>query len=229
MKILYTFAHVMGLFFPEGKIKNGGSCEFATNKCLKKCCAHKPGDGQKIKFEKKEKIFQFFIENPIDQIFDQIVLELRNSNCEIFSWFASGDCPSKLTTKLFEIIQKLDEVKIIQSGFTRNKKLWKLCKKLSSNCKVLLTIEDPNDIDEDGLYAFPNYKIGAFDIYCVKNQQQYITSGCGGGYYQDHMKKIKKEDSHLEMNCKKCYENRTGCFNDLIILKLKREKILASK
>jgi len=229
MKILYPFSNVMGLFFPEGDTKNGGSCEFATARCLRKCCAHSPGAGQKIGFSKKKEVLDFFVNSDSDKIFSKIISELKDSNCNIFSWFASGDCPSTLTQKLFEVIKKLDQAKIIQSGFTRNIGLWRLCQKLSKDCKVLLTIETPDDAVEDGLYSFPNYEIGAIDIYCVKNNQIRRTDGCGGGYYENHKEKIKKEDSHLKMDCKACYENRTGCFNDLIILKLKREQKLKEK
>ena len=37
MKLLRPIAGTAGVFFPLGKIIHNGTCEFATNTCLKKC------------------------------------------------------------------------------------------------------------------------------------------------------------------------------------------------
>ena len=211
-KLLYPFAYVMGLFFPVGRLENGGTCEFATEKCCIECYACVLDTDMGIEVAMKQKIYNYFLNSPQDTITKQILIELEEAKCDIFTWFASGDCPSFLTEKFFAIIKDLDDAKIIQTGFTRNKDLWKKCKSLSDNNKTLLTIEDAKEAAEAGLYSIPNYEIGAVDIYQICFEQVYKISGCGGGYYVDHIKKMGKDNSHLKLDCNACFENKTGCF-----------------
>lgn len=216
MNISRPFANVMGLFFPIGKLENGGTCEFATSKCLKKCCAHAPGSGKKIGFDEKRKIYTYFLDNSSNKIATKILYELQENNCKIFTWFASGDCPSFLVDKYFNVILELDKKGIVQTGFTRNRELWERCS-LFQNSKILLTMENIDDIikysEKEGLYSIPNYKIGAIDIYKVTFGKKYKRTGCGGGYYQNHIKDKEKVKSHLKLDCKNCYENGIGCFS----------------
>jgi len=211
-QMLYPFANVMGLFFPVGKLENGGTCEFATAKCLKKCCANAPGAGKKIGFKKKQECFNYFLNNSSIKIAAQILTELENADCEIFTWFASGDCPSFLILKFFAVIKELDKKGVIQTGFTRNQSLWEECRDLY-NAKILLTIEDIERAQKPGLYSMPNYKIGAIDVLLVNFEKLYHGDGCGGGYYYNHILKTGIDNSHLKLDCKACYENKTGCFN----------------
>ncbi len=215
-QILYPFANVMGLFFPVGKLENGGTCAFATSQCLEKCCAHHPGSGTKIGFEKKRMAYSFFLDNTADKISRQILRELKKADCNIFTWFASGDCPSFLTDKYFDVIQILDKKGIIQTGVTRNSVLWGKCNELSNDSRVLLTVENIEECltysEKVRLYSLPNYKIGAIDIYKVVYDKIYVRSGCGGSYYDDHIKSKGKVKAHLKLDCKACYVNKTGCF-----------------
>jgi hypothetical protein len=105
-KLLYPFANVMGLFFPVGKLQNGGTCEFATKKCLERCCAHLPGAGLRIGYEKKKESYDFFLKNSFKEITKQILSELTVGECKIFTWFASGDCPSFLTFKFSNVVKR---------------------------------------------------------------------------------------------------------------------------
>jgi len=43
-------------------------------------------------------------------------------------------------------------------------------------------------------------------------EKVYKSSGCGGGYYANHAVKSGMDNSHLKLDCKACYENKTGCF-----------------
>uniref|UniRef100_A0A6M3L435 Uncharacterized protein n=1 Tax=viral metagenome TaxID=1070528 RepID=A0A6M3L435_9ZZZZ len=223
IRITYPFANVMGLFFPVGKLEDGGTCEFATPKCLKKCCAHTPGAGTIIGHEKKQEAYNFFLRNSIATIVKQIRAELKETNCNIFTWFASGDCPAYLTMKFLNVIIKLDRAGVIQTGFTRNIELWKECKKLSDNNKTLLTVENIKDIpkysEQSGMYSVPNYEIGAIDIYFVTFTKVRKTCGCGGGYYEHHIKDSERVLPHLKLDCKACYEKKVGCFTKCEALK----------
>lgn len=213
IEIVYPFANVMGLFFQEGRLEDGGTCEFATKICLEKCCANAPGAGKRIGFEKKQEIFNYFLNNSPEKIASRILTELKNAKCKIFTWFASGDCPFFLTSKFFAIVEKLDKEGIIQTGFTRNRRLWERCQSsLSENNRTLLTIENIKDASMIGLYSIPDYEIGAIDIVKVNFKKVYKTGGCGGGYYEDHVVEVGKDRSHLKLDCNACYENKTGCF-----------------
>jgi hypothetical protein len=228
-QILYPFAHVMGIFFPVGDLKDGGTCEFSTDVCKEKCCAisHKKIGANK-KF--KEGSLKYFKDNDADTIASQIHKELNESSSVILkpkflvSWFASGDCPSYLIDKIHQIILNIRNRGIIQNGMTRNKDLWNKIKdfedgrflltkeKTSSN----LTVEDFKD-DEEGLYSIPNYDSGTIDIVKYVNHTIRISRGCGGGYYTDHIIKnqyIKSKEKYLDLNCRKCFEKRIGCFTN---------------
>lgn len=215
VKLLYPYANVMGLMFPVGKLEDGGTCQFATKICLVKCCAHLPGSGRKISFERKREIYDYFLVNSPETITQQLLNELKEAGCEIFTWFATGDCPGFLTGKYFAVVKALDQKGIIQTGFTRNNELWRRCQKLSENSKILLTIEAISDAERAGMYSMPNYEIGAIDLVRVGTKKKHVSSGCGGGYYQDHIVKTGSDNSHFNLDCKACYKNKTGCFHEV--------------
>jgi len=231
VKLLHPFANVMGIFFPVGKLKNGGTCEFATERCLKECCAIHPGKAGEIKLEIKKEIYKFFCKVDENSIVFKILGELATNECKILTWFVSGDCPSELTNKFYNIVRKLDEIGIIQTGFTRNKELWKSLhiNIYNTNYKVLLTIENTEEIDNlyprigsdysYWLFSMPNYEKGCIDIYYIETKHVHISSGCGGGYYEDHVVKKEKVKSHLELDCKNCFEKKLGCFIELPLQK----------
>lgn len=216
-RILYPYANVMGIFFPEGKLDEGGTCQYFTPTCIKNCCSHFPGDGEKIGFENKRKTYNYFLDNISKAIANKIIKELNENNCNILTWFVSGDCPSFLENKFYSIIKIIDNTGIAQTGFTRNASLWEKCKELK-NGKVLLTVENIGIINKEkvnsvGLYSIPNYKIGAIDIYRIFiDKKQSKSYGCGGAYYTYHIKDTEKEQAHLNLDCKKCYEEKIGCF-----------------
>ena len=103
---------------------------------------------------------------------------------------------------------------MVQNGITRNEKLYNAAHKLQNECtRFLLTVENEPSLTRNGLFAVPNYEIITFKIFHVRNKKVWRTDGCGGGYYTDHVDKMKiKDNSHLEMNCQKCYNNSVGCF-----------------
>jgi hypothetical protein len=212
MKLLYPYSNVMGLMFPLGKLENGGTCEFMTEKCYEECCSCNLDTEMGIEAKVRRNIFNFFLDNCPENVAVKMIGELKRAQCKIFTWFASGDCPSFLTEKFYAVVKGLDDAGIIQTGFTRNKNLWEKCHGLSKNNKTLLSIEDPENASEPGLYSIPRYEIGAIDIVHVEFGKKYVRSGCGGGYYEDHIKVHGKDTSHLKLDCKACYKNKTGCF-----------------
>ena len=218
----------MGIFFPVGDLKDGGTCEFSTPICKEKCCAvsHKKIGATK-KFKKDS--LKFFNNNDVDTITFQIYKELNETSSIILrpkfllSWFASGDCPSYLTDKIYQIILNLRSKGIVQNGMTRNRNLWNEIRKFKDIRFLLtkerissadLTLKDFKD-EKEGLYSIPNYDSGTIDIIKYVNHKIRISKGCGGGYYTEHIIKkqdIKSNEKYLDLNCKNCFEKRIGCF-----------------
>jgi len=215
-KLLYPFANVLGLFFPVGKLENGGTCEFATLECLKKCCAFK--GGEKIDFDLKQKCFDYFRINTKEIILEKIIQELKEKGETILTWFASGDCPKFLTSKFAWIVHRLDNEGIIQVGFTRNDYLYDYTSLDIKNGKVLLTMENYQGIKTSGLYSIPDYKTGAINIIKVIGEEKFLHDGCRGSS-EFKIKNKEKVKSHLKLDCRYCYENKTGCFTEIPIMK----------
>ena len=195
-KILYNsgVGRVLSIFFPSGKIKDGGSCCFATPKCLKYC--------ESSKNNKKERdIFKYITERDNLEVFNKILDELKND--KFLFWFASGDCPPKYTTKIAALIKALSKRDVVQLGFTRNKELWKSLSKVDE-CYIVLTTEKRKDIEalrKGRVIAIPNYEYGKVDLY--KNQLH--GGGCGASWYEF-------EDIICENDCRECHHNSRGCF-----------------
>jgi len=222
MKILYPYANVMGIFFPVGKIDDGGTCQFATAKCLKECCAisHKK-IGPSLVFRKKA--FSFFVENNFITIAGKILEELKEDKCNVLAWFASGDCPITYKDKFVNIIKVLQDNGVVQTGITRSWNLWMdLLKIQNDQTRFLLTEESMDQVNvrnqSGGMYSIPDYKNGVIDIVISESHEVKKQYGCGGGYYTDHVLKGKiiKDDKYLDLNCQKCYDKKIGCFTKLL-------------
>ena len=216
-QLLYPFANVQGIFFPIFKPINGGTCEFATEKCLKMCCANDEDIGANI--QQRIETYRFFIENTVSAITIRLIGETTapaSSVPKFISWFASGDCPATYTDKIFEIIRRMKDTGIIQSGTTRNHKLWEMLLNIQDDkTRFLYTTEFPPVFSrEGGMYAIPKYDIGCMDIITTVGSKQRRDYGCGGGYYFQHIMKEKpvKSEKYLQLDCKKCYQQKTGCF-----------------
>ncbi len=234
-KLLYPFANVMGIFFPVGKLKDGGTCQFATEKCLKECISFRnifPKENPSIPFELKNKTYIFFKKNSVDIIVKKLIEELYENKCNIISWFASGDCPTVLTKKIYDIIHKLKKYNIIQSGFTRNFELFKKIYfykyeslknsfQFRKKLRVLFTMENKKAVEKynwaiaDGddssgfIYAVPNYETGKSEIYAFKaGKMMYDECGYSAGWGDPEI--VKKGDT--AMDCNKCWKNKKGCF-----------------
>lgn len=225
-KLLYSFSGVAGIFFPVGKLKNGGTCEFSTEICLDECAAFKNATKDNIiPYEIKLRIYNEISKNPIGEIISQILTELDDLKTNILYWFASGDCPKKLTKKLAMLIIKLSkEHVIIQQGFTRNKELWRRVRK-EEDVRLCLTVENGKIKNEDkaegALFAIPDYSTGGVKIlgynYYISNPR--FEYQCPGLYQKPYKNPIHTgyESKKLKLgnSCKICYEKKIGCHTEL--------------
>ena len=197
----YPLIHIEGkisrIYFPSGKIKDGGTCSFATKKCLKEC-------GSSTTNVREKYVYAFISQKNIFEICSRIYEEYIKSKTKLLQWFESGDCPKKDTNRIIEIIELLSKQKIPQFGFTRNRKLWEKVNEFD-NVNFVLSVENrtrAENLSEKGCIAVPNYKTGKIKLY---KSLEYVGS-CGGAWYE-------LEDVVLENNCYKCYEKNRGCFS----------------
>jgi len=205
MKILVPLHGVAAIFFPVGEIDKGGTCEFATKKCLKMCVALKNATDENIVgYETKLKVFEFITKMPLFLICNQIIEDLSQISSKLLYWFASGDCMGKHVKNISAIMEHLSLEGVIQCGFTRNKKLWKRTQKIQ-NVNIALTIEKLEDVSKtgftSGLISIPDYKTGKINLY-----MNNIFRGSCGGYNTKLVEIVYKND------CKECYEMKKGCF-----------------
>jgi len=213
-RLLYNFANVMGIMFPSGKLENGGTCEFASRTCLKECCATAcVSNKQIVGHTNKKKTYDAFLLNSVEIITQKISNELRENNCTVLTWFGCGDCPSFLTEKYFNIVKQIDELGFAQTGFTRNRKLWQLCKTLSATTKVILSIEDVKKETEKGMFSIADYEKGSVSIVIINKKRTAILCNCGSDYYENHWRLKNKSAPKLKFDCRFCYDNKKGCFS----------------
>ncbi len=203
-KILRPFTGTGAVFFPVG-LPPKGTCEFASDNCLKHCYTVEDSyfeEETKINNKELYKIYNYFMQSPISQIRDEIVKELDGLQTSILHWFGMGDCQTKDVNRISKIIKAIPD-SIVQMGFTRNVKLWEQYKNIFA-----LTIEDIEKAkNKEGLFSIPNYVEGVSVMYSSK----YTVRGgyCGSLTCRDFV------DSKLEhfVNCKVCYKLKTGCFD----------------
>ena len=201
MKLLRPYAGTGAIFFPEGSLEKGGTCEFATEICLKECSAVANfGIFEEYHISKRDKksILKFIQQESLSSIAAQILKDLDGLQTTILYWFATGDCMSNNTDKIDDIICLFNAFDDIQQiGFTRNQNLWS-----EFYNQLCLTIDkSEHKISRAGHYAIPNYKTKEIEI--VINER--ISYGCGGG--------VTKKNKFLhEANCKICLRKKVGCF-----------------
>jgi hypothetical protein len=208
MKILRPFTGTGCVFFPIG-LPPGGTCEFATQKCLVHCYA----TGRKFKNYDVEVlitksdvwwIYNQFMTRDIRWIKNEIIRELDGLQTPILHWFGSGDVLTKDMDRISKIIDYIgDDVE--QIGFTRNIEFWKRHKRIFA-----LTVEDfrtAKDIDKNGFFSVPNYRKQETVMCCP-------SSNVRGGYCGP-LSCDDKEDPELNhyINCKACMMLETGCFD----------------
>lgn len=203
MNILRDFSGIKAIFLPVLI-----SCEFATEKCIANCI---PVQHQKTEGNDEDAIdsFLFIFSSKPETIAAYIVTCL--SSCKFLYWFATGDCPLSKTEHILRIMEILKECGIIQIGFTRNRKLWKLAGR--SGTRLVLTIEDKSEIKAfektDGLLFIPDYKTGKGEMYSLREQK--VVRSCGSDYSVYDMVGTDKRD-----NCMECFSNKIGCFTDFL-------------
>lgn len=220
MKILRPIYSAAGIFFPIGKPEKGGTCQYASDVCLKKCYAQDKDYDEVLNIpeEDKKKIYDFFVNESLVTICNEIIKEMGELQVKILTWFASGDCLDKDIDKIYRIMFLLHGKGVIQNGFTRNVKLYDtiIADKVINH--IVLTVESKAIKDAPGkypkgLWAIPNYETGVVDLYHGKlGFKSYGDCGMNEVTF-------KGEEVVIASNCSGCYSKKIGCF--LCLLKVR--------
>lgn len=231
VNLIYRQGNYGSICFPYGRSENGGSCEFATKKCLEECSE------RCLEMKWFKEVLEFFETQDTLLIYKRIIKEMKDNDFKLLFWFDCGDCPKALTSKVLTIIKQLNEDEMIQLGYTRNKGLWSEVKKIKG-IPFMLTVENESQIKVKGYYAIPDYKTERVQIINYKDVTVSVGGGyhvCGGGTVYNVEEVVKKVDVALcsndrsntslmeidvgkkgkitEANCWYCYKDKIGCFN----------------
>lgn len=212
MKILYPFIDVPSVFFPVGRLEDGGTCEFASQKCLAECAVYKHlFCNHIIHFQIKEAIFERFTTQDPLSLVSEVLSEMREANSNVLCWFASGDCPTKHTERICQIARLLQMKGINQSIITRSHALYNLVrqKRLESYARIgiALTTESIKEIKGVGLFVVPDYKKGLIQFFTRTAKDGLVFSSSFSAYDSQHKKTPPT-------NCKNCLAKRVGCFGE---------------
>lgn len=196
-RILFKHGSVLAIYFPSGLPKDGGSCHFATSRCMKNCQSS-------IANRKEKEILKFFTAAPLNDVFSKVYAEVTQDGSNMLYWFASGDCPPKSTARILKIMKQFSNANVIQQGFTRNLKLWKGALEMEKNYLVLTVepLEKAKKLSEKGVVGVPNYDEGIVHLY--RNREH--SGGCGADWFSF-------DEIFCENDCQGCYERGLGCFS----------------
>lgn len=216
MKILRPIYSAAGIFFPIGRPEIGGTCQYASDVCLKKCYALEKDYDEVLNIpeEEKREIYKFFTKESLMTICNEIVKEMDELQVKILTWFASGDCLDIDIDRIYRVMFLLHGEGIIQNGFTRNVKLYDTIIDDEVIKHIVLTVESkaikdaPDDDYPKGLWAIPNYRTGVVELYHGK-LGHISYGGCG---MNDVTTQFKGEIVVIAANCLGCYNKKLGCF-----------------
>ncbi len=214
-QLIHTDGAVPSIFFPPGKPRKGGTCEFSTRKCRSRC----PSDCQSTNVERG--VLKLFKETPASELVVRLYDELLDGGKLFLQWFAWGDCPRSMTEKIVFLMLELKKKGVVQCGFTRNRPLWN---KVCGAIRLALTVEKMSQVEAlcaVGVVAVPNYKTGCVSIYrslhtktAHKLKHPYSTGECGGGWvtWGETSCTDAPVEALFEQNCILCHKNQRGCF-----------------
>lgn len=202
--IVFMDSDIPSIYFPVGLPIDGGTCEFATKVCLEHC----PSGGAVNEHERYA--LQYFINHTSKEVFAKIVLDFgeladRPYNAKMLQWYTWGDCPSKLTQKVYEIILMLCGEGIPQYGFTRNERLWELVPQ-KDRLNIGLSLDNLDlaihkSLESGKMTACPDYEAAYARM--IFNGQ--IQATCNGWWC------ITKSETR-NSDCTKCLAYGEGCY-----------------
>jgi len=227
VKILrHSGTGVAGIFFPIGKPPEG-TCQYASDECIKNCYALKKDYDERVNIPESEKkaILKYFMGNPIITVCSQIIKEMGELQAIVLSWFTSGDCLDEDVNRIYQMMMLLQEAGVVQNGFTRSKQLWqKLADNQNLNYDILRIILTVETLNADGvvprcgrdapyaIWAVPDYDAGVVNLYQGRLGYQESYGSCGFSGVRTH--KFEGKEVEIATNCLGCFKQKLGCFVD---------------
>lgn len=198
--IVFMYNQIPAIYFPVGKLEDGGSCEFMTGECLEYCPSQ-------VKNEHEIRVMKFFVDSRPAIIIDKILSDLSFYGSVHIIWFEWGDCPSMLEDKICEVLIRLDEIGVVQNVYTRNKSFWKKVP-LTGSLRITYRTETVEDavalsLSSGKLTCCPNLDEGKARLYY---QGKLRAKCCGVWCEWFPEKEIRFAD------CCECYLYKRGCF-----------------
>ena len=205
-RILHLDSDIPSVFFPIGRLSEGGSCEFASELCT----AHCPSGGVEEVTEGEKFTYNYFRKHGFKAILKKILVDfsvLTNlpRNAKVIQWFAWGDCTQELTEKISILMLRIRDIGIPKYGFTRNKMLWEMIPK-SEILTIGLSIDD---LDEARRVSVASGKMTAHPDYDSSYAEMIfdgrIVARCNGWWCKilDTSEKVIIE---RESNCTTCFK-----------------------
>lgn len=193
------------IYMPIGRPEEGGTCAFATKKCMQYCPS-----GMVIN-DIERFCLRFFQENSASVIIARLHREFlevqKNPRAErMLQWYTWGDCLPDLTEKTAKVMLGLIRYGIPQYGFTRNRKLWDILPSHDS-FHIGLTVDDMDEavalsIAHRKMTACPDFEAGyAQMIFAGK-----IRSRCSGWWC------ITEQGETRNSDCTQCLAAGQGCY-----------------
>jgi len=223
MKILRTCCSgVAGIFFPIGEPSKGGTCQYSSKACIKRCYALEKDYDETLNIpeEEKQEILRFFTGNTILKVCSEIAKEMEELQAIVLSWFVSGDCLDEHVDRFYKMMMLLQEEGVVQNGFTRNRNLWqKLLDNKKLNYEILRMVLTVETLDTGvrpycgrgaprAIWAVPNYKKGLVNLY--HGRLGYTVYGSCGGNSVKH--NFDGHEVEIASNCLGCFKRKIGCF-----------------
>lgn len=226
---LGRFRGALALFLPQGCVQDGGTCEFATTKCLDRCIVKLTRLRQKMSEDDwkavgvtwpdglaacisatgtyppvrdAEEAWRMLREKSAAECALRLVAMLQDSDVWVLHWFASGDCPTQYTDKVTEIMEWVDATGYAQCGFTRNYNLAYAVRNLNHGRLLYTHEEKPSN--SMTWQAVPDYSTGQVTLY----YQTWESGGCGPDRYYNHI--ITRQT-----DCQECFRLGQGCFDGM--------------
>lgn len=193
------------IYFPVGPPSTGGTCAFATTKCMDHC------PSGMVTNDIERQALAFFRDNDagaiIQRLRDEFTDLLRQPRSEkLLQWYTWGDCPPELTGKVSAVIMGLHAGGVPQYGFTRNRRLWESlpCR---ASLHIGLTVDDMDEaltlsVSSGRMTACPDYESG----YAQMIFDGKVRSRCSGWWCITEAKETRNSD------CTQCLAAGQGCF-----------------
>ena len=206
--ILYFDSDIPSIYFPVGLPETGGTCAFATRKCLEYCPSGNSRNGSEAY------ALKYFLQNDAEIIAAKIVADYkilikRAYHAKMIQWWVWGDCLPELTEKVYQIIMSINELGIPQYGFTRNRKLWELIPaKRDLNIGYSLdSLKKAKELSYGKMTACPDYYRG----YARMIFNGHIRSKCNGWWC------ITEEGTERNSDCRICLKKGEGCYSKFVM------------